>query len=60
MIPGDYCRCTGKDCERKETCARYIAWRDKIGGEPRTPVSESLCGFEWPRVFEDHYIEVTE
>ena len=51
MIPGDYCRCTGKDCERKETCARYIAWRDKIGGEPRTPVSESLCGFEWPRVF---------
>ncbi len=52
---GDFCRCTGKDCERRETCLRFIAWRDKDG--PRfISVSEKLCQWDGPRCFQDSYI----
>lgn len=59
MIPNDYCRCTGKDCERKETFERYIAWRDKTGS-PVASVSNRLCQFDGPRCFGDYYIPMKE
>lgn len=43
MIPGDYCRCTGQNCERKKTCERYVAWLDMTGGPRFMSISTRLC-----------------
>lgn len=41
----DVCRCDGRLCERRETCARHVLIKpDDIG--PRTPFSTRLCVYD--------------
>lgn len=39
-LPYDYCRCAGKDCDRKTECLRHTAMED-MG--PRTPWTDRYC-----------------
>lgn len=39
-LPFDYCRCQGKDCDRKAECLR-VEQMSNMG--PRTPWTERYC-----------------
>lgn len=56
MLPGDYCRCVGKECEHKDGCLRFLAWLEK--DSPRfISVAERLCSWtEDGECSKNHYI----
>ena len=54
-LMGDDCRCEGKDCDRRDTCLRYICLRDKIGPDIIS-VCEKMCYWSSDKVFEDSFI----
>jgi len=40
MLPNDYCRCVNPDCDKKESCLRYI---ERNNRSFRTPSVDQMC-----------------
>ena len=40
MLKNDECRCTNPDCDKKESCLRYI---ERKSGGVRTPSMPQMC-----------------
>ena len=56
MIPGDFCRCLGENCERKDQCERHIALSYKNG--PRfISQSKKMCGWTGDPRGHDYFIK---
>ena len=54
MIPGDFCRCLGENCERKDQCERHIALQY---GPDFVSVSKALCHWEDENTFHGYFIQ---